>query len=109
MSIVARIQFVALIAAAISTGLTIAFIAALALLELLRVGAHKGCGEVDIPLRGTQEAADGGEGAAITTRSVVLSAPLRPSDYPQASTRCKAAVWESRSPKLSLGSSTPRN
>jgi hypothetical protein len=29
--------------------------------------------------------------------------------FRQASSRCKAAVWESRSPKISLASSTPRN
>ena len=29
--------------------------------------------------------------------------------FRQASTRCKAAVWETRSPKISLASSTPRN
>jgi hypothetical protein len=35
------------------------------LLPLLGVGAHHGRREVDIPLRGAQEAADGGEGAAV--------------------------------------------
>ena len=35
------------------------------LLELLRVGAHKGCREVDIPLRNALESADGREGAAV--------------------------------------------
>jgi hypothetical protein len=38
------------------------------LFELLRVGAHQGCGEVNIPLRRAQEAADGGEGAAVANR-----------------------------------------
>ena len=38
------------------------------LLELLRVRAHHGCRKVDIPLRGAQEAADGGEGAAVANR-----------------------------------------
>src|SRR5271154_5018688 len=36
------------------------------LLELLRVRAHLGCREVDIPLRDTRESADGGEGPAVT-------------------------------------------
>jgi hypothetical protein len=36
------------------------------LLELLRVGAHKGCCEVDVPLRDALESANGREGAAIT-------------------------------------------
>ena len=36
------------------------------LLELLCVGAHKGCCEVDVPLRDTLESADGREGAAVT-------------------------------------------
>ncbi len=36
------------------------------LLELLRVRRYKGCGEVDIPLRNAQEAADGGEGTPFT-------------------------------------------
>jgi hypothetical protein len=38
----------------------------LELLELLGVGAHKGCREVDIPLRDALEATDGREGAAVT-------------------------------------------
>ena len=29
--------------------------------------------------------------------------------FRQASSRCKATVWDSRSPKISLASSTPRN
>jgi hypothetical protein len=29
--------------------------------------------------------------------------------FRQAFSRCKATVWESRSPKISLASSTPRN
>jgi hypothetical protein len=33
------------------------------LLELLRVGAHKGCCEVDVPLRDALESADGRERA----------------------------------------------
>jgi hypothetical protein len=36
------------------------------LLELLRVGAHKGCREMEIPLRDALESADGREGAAVT-------------------------------------------
>ena len=36
------------------------------LLEFLRVGAHKGCCEVDIPLRDALESADGREGPAVT-------------------------------------------
>ena len=36
------------------------------LLEFLRVGAHEGRREVDIPLRDALEAADGREGAAVT-------------------------------------------
>ena len=36
------------------------------LLEFLRVGAHKGCREVDIPLRDALESADGRERAAVT-------------------------------------------
>jgi hypothetical protein len=36
------------------------------LLELLRIGAHRGCREVDIPLRNALESADGREGAAVT-------------------------------------------
>src|ERR1700722_2991559 len=36
------------------------------LLELLCVGAHKGCREVDIPLRDALESANGCEGAAVT-------------------------------------------
>ena len=36
------------------------------LLELLRVGAHKGCREADILLRDALESADGREGAAVT-------------------------------------------
>lgn len=40
----------------------------LELLELLGVGAHKGCREVDIPLRDALEATDGREGAAVTNR-----------------------------------------
>ena len=35
------------------------------LLELLRVGTHKGCREVDIPLRDALESADGREGAPV--------------------------------------------
>ena len=38
------------------------------LLELLRVGAHRGCREVDIPLRDALESADGREGAAVANR-----------------------------------------
>src|SRR5690349_18646681 len=36
------------------------------LLELLCVGAHKCCGEVDVPLRDALESADGRERAAVT-------------------------------------------
>jgi hypothetical protein len=36
------------------------------LLEPLRVGAHKGCRETDIPLRDALESTDGCEGAAVT-------------------------------------------
>ena len=36
------------------------------LLKFLRVRAHKGCREVDIPLRDALESADGREGAAVT-------------------------------------------
>jgi hypothetical protein len=35
--------------------------------------------------------------------------PLRRMVFRQASSRCKATVWETRSPKISLASSTPRN
>ncbi len=38
------------------------------LLELLCVGTHKGCREVDIPLRDALESAEGGEGAPVTDR-----------------------------------------
>ena len=36
------------------------------LLELLCVGAHKGCRKVDVPLWASLESADGREGAAVT-------------------------------------------
>src|ERR1700684_3737739 len=37
-------------------------------LEFVRVGAHKGCCEPDIPLRDALEAADGRKGASVTNR-----------------------------------------
>jgi len=44
-----------------------------ALLELKRVVAHPGGREADIPLRGAQEAANRGEGAAVANRGALRS------------------------------------
>jgi hypothetical protein len=41
------------------------------LLEFLRVGAHKGRREVDLPLRNALETTDGREGAAVANREIV--------------------------------------
>ena len=44
------------------------------LLKFLRVGAHEGCREVDIPLRDALEAADGREGAAYLLANLTTTA-----------------------------------
>src|ERR1700733_1018144 len=43
------------------------------------------------------------------TRSASPVTRYRRTVFRQASSCCKAAVWETRSPKISLASSTPRN